>query len=131
MKMIHTCLRVLDLERSKAFYESVFGLHEHARYVFETFTLLYLRHESEDFELELTSNHDRTEPYQLGNGYGHLAFVTEDLRQALQAYRATGAEDGKISELHQDGELVGKFFFATDPDGYKVEILEASGRFKN
>jgi len=131
MKMIHTCLRVLDLEKSRQFYEKVFGLAEYQRFSFDSFTLLYLRHETEPFELELTANHGRKEPYNLGDGYGHLAFVTDNLEQALEAYRATGAEDGEIKELDYEGELLGRFFFATDPDGYKIEVLDRAGRFKD
>lgn len=129
MKMIHSCLRVLDLERSLEFYATVFGLKEHARCVLETFTLLYLRHPGEEFELELTTNHGRTKPYDIGDGYGHIAFVTDDIEMALQRYHATGAEKVEISALDYQGALLGRFFFATDPDGYKVEVLAREGRF--
>ncbi len=128
--MIHSCIRVLDLERSIEFYSSVLGLGEYARYRFDNFTLVYLRAESGTFELELTLNHDRVEPYELGDGYGHLAVVTEDLKAALERYNASASDPVEIKELEHEGALLGRFFFATDPDGYKIEVLERSGRFE-
>lgn len=127
--MIHSCLRVLDLERSVKFYHDVFGFTEYARYVFEHFTLVYLRAPGSDFELELTSNHDRTAPYKHGEGYGHLAVSVDDLLDALSRYRKTGAKDGEMKQLEHEGKLLGQFFFVTDPDGYKIEVLAKSGRF--
>ncbi len=129
MRMIHSCLRVLDLERSLAFYAEVLGLTEHARYAFEAFTLVYLRAPGCNFELELTLNHDRTLPYEVGDGYGHLALVTDQLESTLSKYNAVAEHPGEIKALEHEGRLLGRFFFATDPDGYKVEILERSGRF--
>ena len=79
-KAIHSMIRVLDEARSVEFYEKAFGLRVKDRFPFDGFTLVYLRNESTDFELELTINHDRKEPYQLGDGYGHLALVVDDLR---------------------------------------------------
>lgn len=129
MKMIHTCIRVLDLDASITFYSSVFGLAEHARFVFETFTLCYLRAPGESFELELTVNHGRTEPYTHGDGYGHLALVVDDISAVMARYRASGATDGEIRQMSHEGELLGELFFAVDPDGYKVEVLSRAGRF--
>ncbi len=129
MKMIHSCLRVFDLERSVKFYHDVFGFNEYSRHVFENFSLVYLRAPGSDFELELTCNHDRTQPYKHGEGYGHLAVLVDDLLDALSRYRETGAKDGEMKQLEHDGKLLGQFFFATDPDGYKIEVLAKSGRF--
>lgn len=129
MNMIHTCLRVLDLQRSSQFYQQAFGLHEYARYRFDSFTLLYLRAEGNSFELELTSNHDRDMPYDLGDGYGHLALAVDDLEQAHQTVSAAGGNPTDIKSLQHEGALLGRFFFATDPDGYKVEVLAREGRF--
>lgn len=129
MKMVHTCLRVLDLERSLSFYQSVFGFFEHERFVFEDFTLCYLRTAGSTHELELTLNHDRTKPYSHGDGYGHIAMLVDDLSQALSRYRATGAQGVEVKRLEHAGKLLAEFFFATDPDGYKIEVLAKSGRF--
>src|ERR687885_865728 len=72
-KYIHTMIRVLDEERSKRFYENAFGFGEMARLPFDSFTLVYLLEPESGIELELTVNHDRKEPYALGDGYGHIA----------------------------------------------------------
>ena len=129
MKMIHSCLRVLDLAVSAGFYEKAFGLKEVARYRFEDFTLLYMRAEGSDFELELTQNHDRSEAYDLGNAYGHLAVVTEELEASREAVERAGGQPTAIKSLDFEGKLLGRFFFATDPDGYKIEVLAKEGRF--
>jgi lactoylglutathione lyase len=131
MKMIHTCLRVLDLERSTKFYSSAFGLTEYARYRFDSFTLAYLRDPHTSFELELTQNHDRKKPYALGDGYGHLALRTDDLESDHEKVKAAGGLVTDIKSLDHEGKLLGKFFFATDPDGYKIEVLAKSGRFED
>ena len=129
MKMIHTCMRVLDLERSCDFYQRAFGLKEHARYPFESFTLLYMRDPESDFELELTSNHGQEEPYDLGNGYGHFALAVDDLEKAHTQAAQAGGQPTDIKSLDHGGSLLGRFFFVTDPDGYKIEVLAREGRF--
>lgn len=129
MRMIHTCLRVLELERSVQFYQNAFGLKEVARFEFETFTLLYLRDPKSDFELELTTNHGRVEPYDLGDGYGHLALSSSDLDADYLRVKKAGGKPTEIKSLEHDGALLGKFFFASDPDGYKIEVLAREGRF--
>ena len=128
--MIHTCLRVLDLERSIKFYSSAFALKEYARFRFDSFTLVYLRDPHTSFELELTQNHDRKEPYDLGDGYGHLALQTDDLENDHEKVKAAGGQVTDIKSLEHEGKLLGKFFFATDPDGYKIEVLAKLGRFE-
>lgn len=129
MKMIHSCMRVLDLELSKKFYQEAFGLKEAERYVFDSFTLLYMRDEESGFELELTSNHDRSEAYDLGDGYGHLALSCNDLESFRERTKNAGGQPTEIKTLDFEGKLLGKFFFATDPDGYKIEVLARQGRF--
>ena len=78
-KAIHMMIRVLDLERSEAFYREALRLDVADRYDFDSFTLVYLRNAEADFEVELTLNKGRTEPYNLGDGYGHVAFCVDDL----------------------------------------------------
>lgn len=129
--MAHSCLRVLELERTLKFYSLAFGLHEVARYTFESFTLCYLRAQTGNFELELTVNHGRTKPYQLGEGYGHLALLVDDLALTLQRYNDQTGDQAKITQLHHNDVLLGEYFFATDPDGYKIEVLSKTGRFQN
>ena len=78
-KAVHSMVRVLDEARSVDFYAKAFGLAVADRVDFETFTLVYMRNPEADFEVELTVNKGRSEPYALGDGYGHLAVVVDDL----------------------------------------------------
>ena len=74
-KAIHTMIRVLDLDRSIDFYGKAFGLGVADNFDFDGFALVYLRNDEADFEIELTLNKVRTEPYTHGDGYGHVACV--------------------------------------------------------
>ena len=78
-KAVHAMVRVLDEARSVDFYGRAFGLAVAERIDFESFTLVYLKGSEADFEVELTVNKGRTEPYDLGDGYGNIAFVVDDL----------------------------------------------------
>jgi lactoylglutathione lyase len=129
-KNIHAMIRVLDEKRSVAFYEAAFGLTIADRLDFPSFTLVYLSNPESDFELELTINNDRTEPYDLGDGYGHLAVSVADLTAEHARFEVAGFAPQKLVEFAPAGELVGRFFFVADPDGYQIEVLERSGRFK-
>jgi catechol 2,3-dioxygenase-like lactoylglutathione lyase family enzyme len=86
-KLIHAMIRVRDEESSKRFYREALGLDREERFAFDGFTLVYLRNEAQEFEIELTINHGRAEPYTHGDGYGHLAIVVDDL-DADQGVRA-------------------------------------------
>lgn len=129
-KAIHSMIRVLDEKRSVDFYRLAFGLVVAERLDFETFTLIYLSNAESDFELELTINKDRTEPYSLGDGYGHLALSVDDLDAQHQRLADAGLNPGKIVALNRDGALLARFFFLVDPDGYKIEVLQRHGRYK-
>lgn len=78
-KPVHSMIRVLDEARSLDFYARAFDLKVADRLVFADFALVYLRHLSSPFELELTVNFGREEPYIAGDGYGHLAVVVDNL----------------------------------------------------
>jgi len=129
-KAIHSMIRVLDEDRSVAFYKTAFGLDVADRLDFSEFTLVYLSNSETEFEVELTVNKGRTEPYDLGDGYGHLAVSVANLEAEHARLTEAGLEPRKIVEFAPDGKLVGKFFFIADPDGYQIEVLERSGRFK-
>jgi lactoylglutathione lyase len=129
-KPIHTMIRVLDETRSVAFYGRAFGLQVADRFAFDGFTLVYLRGPEDDFELELTINHDRTAPYPLGEGYGHLAFVVDDIDGEQARFVREGLDPGAVRELHREGALMAKYFFVTDPDGHRIEILQKHGRYR-
>ncbi len=128
-KAIHSMIRVLDEARSVDFYKQAFGLDIAERLDFDSFTLIYLRNNQADFELELTVNKDRSEPYDLGDGYGHIAFVVDDLDAEHARFQAAGLEPRKIVEFECDGALLAKFFFVADPDGYQIEVLQRHGRY--
>jgi len=128
-KPIHSMIRVLDEDRAVTFYRATMGLEIVDRYPFDSFTLIYMRDPASAFELELTVNHGRTEPYNLGDGYGHLAVAVDDLDAARAAMEAAGGTPGPVRELQRDGALLGRFFFIKDPDGYSIEVLQRHGRF--
>lgn len=89
-KIIHTMIRVLDLERSMRFYASAFGMRESHRLDFPDFALVYLRNDDDDFEIELTLNKGRVEPYTHGSGYGHVAVVVDDVAADRERVAALG-----------------------------------------
>ncbi|TPK99342.1 lactoylglutathione lyase [Mesorhizobium sp. B2-4-12] len=129
-KAIHTMIRVLEEDRSIDFYNKAFGLEVAQRLDFETFTLIYLSNADAPFEVELTVNKGRQEPYTLGDGYGHLAVSVADLDGEHDRLGALGLNPKKIVEFERDGSLIARFFFIEDPDGYKVEVLQRGGRFQ-
>ena len=91
-KAIHTMIRVFDLEKSMQFYDQAFGLKECHKLDFPEFTLVYLRNDENDFEIELTLNKDQTEPYTHGDGYGHVAVCVDDLDSEHQRFVELGYE---------------------------------------
>ena len=129
-KAIHAMIRVLDETRSVGFYETAFGLGIAQRLDFDDFTLVYLRNDEADFELELTINKGRADPYDLGNGYGHIAFCVDDLDAEHARFEAAGLSPRKIVEFNRDGSLLARFFFVQDPDGYQIEVLQRHGRYR-
>ncbi|WP_312363313.1 VOC family protein [Ensifer sp.] len=129
-KAIHSMIRVLDEKKSVDFYRTAFALEIAERLDFDTFTLIYLANEETEFELELTVNRERTEPYALGDGYGHLALSVSDLDSEHTRLTEAGLSPNKIVEFNRDGALLARFFFITDPDGYKIEVLQRHGRYK-
>ncbi|GAB3625809.1 glyoxalase/bleomycin resistance protein/dioxygenase [Pandoraea terrae] len=128
-KYIHSMIRVRELAPAIRFYTQGFGLRESHRLDFPSFTLVYLRDPESGFEIELTQNKGRTEPYDLGTGYGHMAFCTDDLDALRQSLDALGGQPTDIKSLSIDGEPVAQFFFVTDPDGYKIEVLKKAGHY--
>lgn len=129
-KQIHSMIRVLDEDRSIAFYDKAFGLKVADRLDFPDFTLIYLSNPESEFELELTVNKGQTEPYDLGNGYGHLAVSVSDLDAEHARFESEGLNPRKLVSFAPAGEVIARFFFVADPDGYQIEVLERGGRFK-
>jgi lactoylglutathione lyase len=129
-KLVHMMVRVVDLERSIRWYGQAFGLAPAGRFEFDSFDLVYLRNSNNDFELELTANKDRSQPYDLGAGYGHVAFVVDDLDAEHARLTREGFQPKDIKQLENAGQKLARFFFVEDPDGYKVEVLERYGRYQ-
>ncbi len=129
-KAIHTMIRVLNEEKSVDFYKRAFGLDIADRLDFDDFTLVYMSNDEAPFEVELTVNKGRTEPYDHGDAYGHFAVVVGDVDAEHARFKAAGFTPKDVKEFHRDGTLLAKFFFIDDPDGYAIEVLQKHGRFK-
>jgi lactoylglutathione lyase len=129
-KIIHSMIRVLDLERSIHFYKDVLNMKVVKSLDFSDFSLVYLRNNEADFEIELTLNKGRVEPYSMGDGYGHIAIVVDNLEQKHEILEKMGYLPLPIKQFTEDGKLLAKFFFIQDPDGYKIEVLERHGHYK-
>jgi lactoylglutathione lyase len=128
-KAIHTMIRVLDEARSLAFYDTAFGLKVADRLDFDTFTLVYLSNPETGFELELTINKGRTDAYNLGDGYGHLAFSVTDVNAEHARLTEAGLAPRKLVDFAPAGTVIARFFFIADPDGYQIEVLQRAGRY--
>ena len=120
MKLYHTMIRVKDLDATLAFYTGFLGLKEVRRHeIGSEATLVFLSDEAETYFIELTCSHDSRE-YVLGDQFGHLAFLVDDLAPV-------------IAEVERQGwwyrrsrpELSSKYIFVKDPNGYDIEVLEA------
>lgn len=121
MNYAHTCIRVKDLEASIAFYEKALGykVTREKDHTADGFKLVYLALEGDKAELELTYNigHDA---YDIGDGYGHVAVESDD----LEADHARMKEEGfEVTELMGLPGEAPRYFFVTDPDGYKTEVI--------
>ncbi|MGJ5041527.1 VOC family protein [Bradyrhizobium sp. HKCCYLRH1062] len=128
-KPVHSMIRVLDEAKALDFYKRAFGLEIADNLRFDGFALIYLRHPSSPFEVELTVNYDRKEPYTLGDGYGHLAVVVDDLDAEHARFERENLVPGPLRDFKHNGATLARFFFVTDPDGYKIEVIQRGGRF--
>ena len=124
MRILHTLLRVGDLEASVAFYTQVLGMTELRRkdYPEGRFTNVFVGYqpESEGAVLELTCNWDQSS-YDLGDGYGHVALAVDDVYAACERIRERGGRITREPGPMKHGTTV--LAFAQDPDGYKIELL--------
>ncbi len=123
MHFDHTMVRVLDEERSIAFYRSL-GFEEvrRARVGGDTATVVFLGLPGEEPRLELTLNDGRTEPYVQGEAYGHIALTTPDMDVELAALAARGITPEKPPYASRPGGS--RICFIRDPDGYRIELIE-------
>lgn len=124
MKFLHTMVRVKDLDASFKFYTEELGFVESRRREFpeKKFDLVYLMLPgSPDYELELTYNYDQEEGYEIGTGYGHIAISHPDIYTLREALMNKGYKVTEIKGLTPNSN---KYFFVTDPDGYRIEIIQ-------
>jgi lactoylglutathione lyase len=124
MRILHTMIRVADLEESLKFYTEVLGMKLLRRKDFPTgkFTLAFVGYgkESEEAALELTHNWD-IDHYELGNAYGHIAIEVDDVYEACDKIKARGGRVVReAGPMKESGTILA---FLEDPDGYRIELL--------
>ncbi|MTE02139.1 lactoylglutathione lyase [Paracoccus sp. YIM 132242] len=129
-KYVHSMIRVLDEARSVEFYDRCFGLTVAERLDFPDFTLVYLSNGESETELELTVNKGRSDPYALGDGYGHVAFTVDDVDAEHARITDLGYAPRKLVDFAPGGEVIARFFFVADPDGYQIEVIQRGGRYR-
>lgn len=124
MRLLHTMLRVGNLDRSLSFYTEVLGMRllRKKDYPDGRFTLAFVGYgpESEQTAIELTHNWD-TDSYDLGSGYGHIAIEVDDVYAAADAIRKRGGRITREAGPMKNGTTI--LAFVEDPDGYKIELL--------
>jgi lactoylglutathione lyase len=124
MSLIHTCYRILDIDRSVAFYEAL-GFEEKRRLPIRDEAVnvfMGLPDDGDEPRLELTYNVGRSEPYEIGTGYGHIAITTPDLDGALERLAKQGIEPERPPYTVREGG--NRLTFLRDPDGYRIELIE-------
>lgn len=125
-RLLHTMIRVLDMDKSIDFYTRHLGMKVLRRtdYPDGKFTLVFVGYGSETSEtvLELTHNWDQEAPYDLGTGFGHLAIAVPDIYAACEAMEKEGVKISRKPGPMKHGTTV--IAFIDDPDGYKIELIE-------
>ena len=128
MSLIHTCYRITDIDRSVAFYEAL-GFKEIRRAPIRDEAInvfMNLPDDGDEPRLELTFNFGRTEPYDLGTGYGHIAITTDELDPTLARLADQGIEPERPPYTVSEGG--NRLCFVRDPDDYRIEIIERGAR---
>ena len=123
LRYVHTCVRVLDPDRSVAFYEAL-GYERRGKLQFETAYNIYMGLPGDGDTLELTVNMGREEPYDLGDGYNHIAITVDDIHAVLADLAQLGVEPEK-PPFHPGGrDDLPLIAFVADPDGYRIELVD-------
>jgi len=127
-RLLHTMIRVLDLDKSIAFYTGLLGMKLLRRqdYPSGEFTLAFVGYgsETDNAVIELTHNWGQKEPYALGNAFGHLAIAVPDIYGTCERLAAAGVKIPRPPGPMKHGGSV--IAFVEDPDGYKIELIERS-----
>lgn len=121
--LVHTCVRVRDPEASVRFYGAL-GFEERGRLNFASAYNVYLGLPGDGDRLELTVNLGRDEPYDLGDGYNHVAVTVEDVDAALARLAEIGVQPEKPPYHPGDRDELPRIAFVADPDGYRVELID-------
>lgn len=125
-RLLHTMIRVKDLDKSLDFYTRLLGMKELRKKDFPggKFTLAFVGYGDEDHDavIELTHNWDQEEPYDMGNGFGHLAIATPDIYGVCKALEAENVTIPRPPGPMKHGTSV--IAFIEDPDGYKIELVQ-------
>lgn len=125
--LVHTCVRVVDPEASVRFYEAI-GFERRGQLNFESAYNVYLGLPGGGDTLELTVNVGRTEPYDLGDGYNHVAVTVEDIDAVLARLAEIGVQPEKPPYRPGGRDELPRIAFVADPDGYRIELIDG-GRF--
>jgi lactoylglutathione lyase len=125
MPLVHTCLRVRDIDASLRFYRAL-GFEPRGRLNFETAYNVYLGLPGDGDRLELTVNVGREEPYDLGDGYNHVAMSVDDLDATLARLAEVGVEPERPPYKPGGRDDLPRIAFVADPDGYRVELIEGA-----
>ena len=128
MRVVHTAMRVRDIDASLRFYEAL-GFERRGKLQFEGAYNVYLGLPGDGDTLELTVNEGRDEPYDLGSGYGHIALVVDDLDEKVAALAKQGIEPEKPPYRPGGRDELPRIAFVADPDGYRIELIDG-GEFK-
>lgn len=121
MRFVHTNVRVRDIDASLRFYEAL-GFERRGRLQFDGAYNVYLGLPGDADTLELTVNDGRAAPYDLGDGYGHVALAVEDLDAVVARLAEAGIAPEK-PPYHPGGRTDFRICFVADPDGYRIELI--------
>ena len=122
-ELIHTCYRILDIDRSVEFYQQL-GFEEVGRLPIRDEAInVFMGLKNDGPRLELTWNRDQEEPYEIGTGYGHIAITVDDMAATVERLSAIGIEPEKPPySVREGGSLL---CFVRDPDDYRIELIES------